>query len=71
MAERMIRRLTIPMLGADVRYTRVTLPMCAVLLDGVRYFRPGELPPPAGLEARSPWLPKFRRGKPDAAKSQG
>jgi hypothetical protein len=57
--EHMVRRLPIVMFGCGLRYTRVSLALVPELLDGVRYFRDGELPPPQGLEARSPYAPKL------------
>ncbi len=40
--------------NGQVRHLRISLPLVACLVDGVRYFRPDDLPPPAGDDLR-PW----------------
>lgn len=48
--------------ASQVRQLRISLPLIECLVDGVRYFRPDDLPPPAGDELR-PWLrPRITRG---------
>jgi hypothetical protein len=42
-----------------VRWLRISLPLVGDLLDGVRYFRPNDLPPPAGEDLRAMNRPKL------------
>jgi hypothetical protein len=45
--------------AAQVRYLRISVPLIEPLLDGVRYFREGDLPPAAGEELRPIARPKL------------
>jgi hypothetical protein len=48
--------------ASQVRQLRISLPLIECLVDGVRYFRPDDLPAPTGDELR-PWLrPRITRG---------
>ncbi len=42
-----------------VRHLRISVPLVECLVDGVRYFREGDLPPAAGEELRSIARPKI------------
>ena len=44
-----------------VRRMRVSLPLIPALLDGQRYFLPGDLPAPAGDELRAVARPKLHK----------
>jgi hypothetical protein len=45
--------------NAQIRRLRISVPMIAALLDGEKYFRRGELPPPAGDELRPLYRPRI------------
>jgi hypothetical protein len=42
-----------------VRRLRISVPLIECLVDGVRYFRPDDLPPPAGDELRPMLRPRI------------
>ena len=42
-----------------VRQLRISVPMIERLIDGVGYFRPDNLPPPAGEELRPLFRPRL------------
>ena len=48
--------------NCQVRHLRITVPLVECLIDGVRYFRPGDLPPPSGDELRPLFRPRLTRG---------
>jgi hypothetical protein len=50
--------LAVVLSESGVRHRRISLPMVEVLLDGVRYFKPGELPEARGEELRAMCRPK-------------
>ena len=56
---------TLPIQGANgtVRRVRISLPLIECLVDGVRYFRPGDLPAPAGDELRPMLQPRIGQAK--------
>jgi hypothetical protein len=64
----------VPFLGSDgrVRHLRISVPLVACLVDGVRYFRPDDLPPPAGDDLRPLFRPRLPLTSPhrDAARIQ-
>jgi hypothetical protein len=45
--------------NAQVRHLRISVPLVECLVDGVRYFRPDDLPPPAGEELRPLFRPRL------------
>ena len=45
--------------NATIRRLRISVPLVAPLLDGVRYFRPDDLPPPAGDDLRPLFRPRL------------
>jgi hypothetical protein len=45
--------------NATVRRLRISVPLVPCLLDGVRYFRPDDLPPPAGDDLRPLYRPRL------------
>jgi hypothetical protein len=42
-----------------IRRLRISLPLVECLVDGVRYFRPDDLPPPSGEDLRPVLRPKI------------
>jgi hypothetical protein len=44
---------------AAVRQLRISVPEVPDLIDNVRYFRPGDLPAPSGLDLRAVLRPKI------------
>ena len=47
-----------------VRHVRISVPLIEPLLDGVRYFRPDDLPPPSGDDLRPLHRPRLTRAPP-------
>jgi hypothetical protein len=47
--------------NAQVRHLRISVPLVPGLLDGEKYFRPDDLPPPAGDELRPLSRPRLTR----------
>ena len=45
----------------SIRRVRVSVPLIECLVDGVRYFREGDLPPPEGEELRSMTRPRITK----------
>jgi hypothetical protein len=56
--------------NAQVRHLRITVPLVECLIDGVRYFRPDDLPPPSGDELRPLLRPRLTSPHRDAALGQ-
>ena len=57
----MICLLTVPAGPSGTRRLRVSLPLVEPLLDGVRYFRPDDLPAPEGEDLRALHRPKLHK----------
>jgi hypothetical protein len=57
----MIALVTIPSAASGVRRVRISVPRVDCLLDGQRYFLPGELPAPEGVDLRPMARPKIGR----------
>jgi hypothetical protein len=55
----MICLLTVPSGPSGVRQVRISVPLVAPLLDGVRYFLPDTLPPPEGEDLRPQRRPRL------------
>ena len=53
--------------ACSIRHVRVSVPLVEPLIDGVRYFRPDDLPPPAGVELRALSRPRIAQAKPAPA----
>ena len=53
--------------NCQVRHLRITVPLVECLIDGVRYFRPDDLPPPSGDELRPVLRPLLKSAHRDAA----
>jgi hypothetical protein len=47
--------------NARVQHVRVSLALVPALVDGQRYFLPGDLPPPQGLELRALSRPRLNQ----------
>ena len=45
--------------ACQVRHLRISVPLVACLLDGQKYFRPDDLPPPTGEELRPLLRPRL------------
>ena len=72
MAPHMVLLVAIPSAASGVRRVRISVPLIDCLIDGVRYFRPDTLPPPAGDELRPMSRPKIDKvlGKQELRKAR-
>jgi hypothetical protein len=68
----MVSLVTVPSAASGVRRVRISVPLIDCLIDGVRYFRPDTLPPPAGDELRPMSRPKIDKvlGKQELRKAR-
>ena len=57
----MVAMVSIPSAASGVRYVRISVPLVECLLDGRKYFRPNDLPPPAGEELRPMSRPRITK----------
>ena len=57
----MVALVTIPSAASGVRRVRISVPLVECLVDNVRYWRPGDLPPPAGEELRPLSRPRITK----------
>jgi hypothetical protein len=57
----MVSLVTVPSAASGVRRVRISVPLIDCLIDGVRYFRPGDLPPPEGEELRPMSRPRITK----------
>ena len=72
MAPSMVSLVTVPSAASGVKRVRISVPLVECLVDGVRYFRPGDLPPPEGEELRPMSRPKVDKvlGKQELRKAR-
>ena len=61
MAPSMVSLVTVPSAASGVKRVRISVPLVECLVDGVRYFRPGDLPPPEGEELRPMSRPRITK----------
>jgi hypothetical protein len=61
MAKSMVSLVTVPSAASGVKRVRISVPLVECLVDGVRYFRPGDLPAPEGEELRSMSRPRITK----------
>ncbi|MBR0697573.1 hypothetical protein [Bradyrhizobium lablabi] len=47
----------------QVRHMRISMPLIECLVDGVRYWRPDDLPPVSGVELRPMLRPRIAQAK--------
>jgi hypothetical protein len=57
----MVSLVTVPSAASGVKRVRISVPLVPGLIDGVRYFRPGDLPPPEGEELRPMSRPRITK----------
>ena len=63
MAPSMVSLVTVPSAASGVKRVRISVPLIECLVDGVRYFRPGDLPPPEGDELRRMSRPRITKAQ--------
>ena len=61
MAPSMVSLVTVPSAASGVKRVRISVPLVECLVDGVRYFRPGDLPAPEGEELRPMSRPRITK----------
>ena len=61
MGATMVILIAIPSAASGVRRVRVSLPLVPDLIDRQKYFRPDDLPPPAGEELRPMCRPRITK----------
>ena len=61
MAPSMVSLVTVPSAASGVKRVRISVPLVGCLIDGVRYFRPDDLPAPAGEELRPMSRPRITK----------
>jgi hypothetical protein len=59
MIAHMVSLVTIPSAASGVRRVRISVPLIGCLVDGQRYFLPGDLPAAEGLDLRAIARPKI------------